>query len=305
MDKDRTSATSRVGTRRKECLVNETIFLLPMLLCFIPVIIIPFFYAIYMSFMRWNGISSEKVFIGFLNYINIFTDDPGFWQAIWFSIRQTVAITIISNIMGLGFALLVSSLPKKIQGLPRTLLLLPNIMGGVIMGFIWRFIFQKVFLSLSQLPLLGFMGVSWLGEPRPAFWAIVIVSAWQYSGYTMIIYIAGLTGISSDIREAAILDGPSKAREFFSVTLPLIMPSVTICLFWVMVKTFTMYDLISSLTTGGPYGTTTTASMELYEEAFTRNNYGLGSAKAIIFFVFILAISLLQVRFTKSKEVEY
>lgn len=291
------------GVYRKS-LKGEAAFMLPMLLCFVPVIIIPFFYAVYIGFMRWNGISQAKEFIGLLNYATIFTSDPQFWKSVWFSFRQTVAITVISNVLGLTFALLVSSMPKNMQGLPRTLLLLPNIMGGVIMGFIWRFIFQKVFLSIAEIPGLGFLGQSWLGEPGPAFWAIVIVSAWQYSGYTMIIYIAGLTGIDSDIKEAARLDGPSPLKEFFSITLPLIMPSVTVCIFWVMVKTFTMYDLVSSLTVGGPYGTTTTVSMNLYEEAFSRNNYGLGSAKAIVFFVFILCISLLQVHFTRSKEIE-
>ena len=161
-----------------------------------------------------------------------------------------------------------------------------------------------MFVSIAEITGIGFLGQSWLGEPIPAFWAIVIVSAWQYSGYTMIIYIAGLTGIDSDVREAVKLDGPSPVKEFISITLPLIMPSITICIFWVMVKSFTMYDLVSSLTVGGPYGTTTTVSMNLYEEAFTRNNYGLGSAKAIVFFVFILIISLLQVRYTRTKEVE-
>ena len=292
------------GGVHRRSIKGEAVFMLPMLICFIPVVIIPFFYAIYMGFMRWNGISSERIFIGLQNYISIFTADPAFWESIWFSSRQTVAITLVSNILGLAFALVISSLPRKFQGLPRTLLLLPNIMGGVIMGFIWRFIFQRVFLAIAEVPIFSFLGQSWLGEPGPAFWAIVIVSAWQYSGYTMIIYIAGLTGIDNDIKEAARLDGPSPIRSFISITLPLIMPSVTICLFWVMVKSFTMYDLVSSLTVGGPYGTTTTVSMNLYEEAFSRNNYGLGSAKAIVFFMFILVISLLQVRFTKSKEVE-
>lgn len=290
--------------RQKNLRKNGAVFMLPMLICFIPVIIIPFFYAIYMGFMSWNGISSEKSFIGLANYITIFTSDTAFWQSVWFSFKQTIAITLISNVLGLLFALLISSLPRYIQGLPRTLLLLPNIMGGVIMGFIWRFIFQRVFVSIAEITGIGFLGQSWLGEPIPAFWAIVIVSAWQYSGYTMIIYIAGLTGIDSDVREAVKLDGPSPVKEFISITLPLIMPSITICIFWVMVKSFTMYDLVSSLTVGGPYGTTTTVSMNLYEEAFTRNNYGLGSAKAIVFFVFILIISLLQVRYTRTKEVE-
>ena len=290
--------------KKKQSLVDQTLFTLPALLCFIPIVIIPFLYAIYMSFLRWNGISATKEFIGLLNFKNIFTNDPEYWQSLWFSIKFTVSTTLISNFLGLSLALLVYSLSSHIQGLFRTLFLLPNVMGGVIMGFIWRFIFQKVFVAISDFPLLGFLNQSWLGEPTPAFWSLVIVSVWQYAGYTMIIYIAGLTGIDKDIKEAARIDGCTSTRELFGITLPLIMPSITICIFWVMVKSFTMYDLASALTQGGPYQSTMTVSMELYAEAFTRNNYGLGSAKALVFFIFILIISFLQVRFTKSREVD-
>lgn len=285
-------------------LLNEFIFLSPMLCCFVPVVIVSFFIAIYMSLTKWNGISSEKLFIGLQNYIKIITTDKKFFESVLFSAKSTLAITIISNTIGLSLALLVCSLPKKTQSIMRTIFLLPNIMGGIIMGFIWKFIFQKGFPVLAKLPILSFLQQSWLGRPTPAFWAIVIVAVWQYSGYTMIIYIAGLIGISEDIKDASKIDGCSKIKEFFRVTLPLIMPSITICVFWVMVKTFTMYDLPSALTGGGPFESTMTASMELYAEAFTRNNYGMGSAKAIIFFFFILIISLLQVKATKSKEVE-
>lgn len=283
---------------------NQTIFLGPMLLCFVPIVIIPFIYAIYISFFRWNGISSTKTFVGLLNFRNIFTNDPEFWKAMAFSAKSTFTITVIANVLGLSLALMVCALPKRIQGVSRTLLLLPNIMGGVIMGFIWRFILQKGLPGLAKIPMLGFLAKSWLGDPVYAFWSVVIVSVWQYAGYTMIIYIAGLTGISSDIKDAVKIDGCSKVREFFSITFPLIMPSVTICIFWVLVKTFTMYDLTSALTEGGPFRSTMTASMDLYNEAFTKNNYGVGSAKAIVFFVFILVISVLQVSLTRSKEVE-
>lgn len=291
---------SKIKTNR----LDQVVFLGPLLLCFVPIVIIPFIYAVVMSFMRWNGISSVKSFIGFLNYHNIVFEDPDFWRALMFSIKSTVAVTIIANIMGLCFAVLICSSYKKMQGISRTVLLLPNIMGGIIMGFIWKFIFQKGFPALSNLPLLGFLDHSWLGDPVYAFWSIVIVSCWQYSGYTMIIYIAGLVGINNDIIEASLIDGCSGVRRFFSIKLPLIMHSITICVFWVMVKTFTMYDLVSSLTEGGPFKSTATVSINLYEEAFRNNNYGLGSAKAIIFFIFILVIAVLQVRFTKSKEVE-
>lgn len=292
--------------RRKlrEAIAWNTVFLGPLLLCFVPIVLISFFIAIYMSLMRWDGISSIKIFIGLTNYKTIFTGELEFWKSVLFSTKQTIVTTLISNILGLSLALLVCSIPRIFQGFSRTMLLLPNIMGGIIMGFIWRFIFQKGFAALSQFPLLGFLAQSWLGRPKPAFWAIIIVSVWQFAGYTMTIYIAGLVGISSDIKDAVKIDGCGKFREFYSITIPLIMPSITVCIFWVMVKTFTMYDLTAALTEGGPFKTTMTVSMDLYAEAFTRNNYGLGSAKAIIFFIFILIISVFQVRLTRTKELQ-
>ncbi len=293
------------NTIRRENALNQIVFIAPMLLCFIPIVIIPFLYALYMSFIRWNGISSVKTFVGFANFKQIFLNDREYWTAMLFSIKSTFTITLISNIMGLSFALLVCSIPRRIQGIARTLLLFPNIMSGVIMGFIWKFIFQKGFPSIAQITGLGFLARSWLADPQAAFWSITIVSCWQFAGYTMIIYIAGLMGISKEIHEASLIDGCPGILRFFKITLPLIMPSVTVCVFWVMVKTFTMYDLVSSLTEGGPFKTTMTVSMDLYAEAFTKNNYGLGSAKAILFFFLILAISSSQVAFTRSREVQY
>lgn len=293
-----------INLKNKNNIVNQFIFLSPMLLCFIPIVVIPFFYAIFISFFSWNGISATKVFVWFKNFKTIFTIDSEYWKSILFSAKSSLAITVISNVLGLALALLVSSIPRKLRGISRTLLLLPNIMGGVIMGFIWRFIFQKGFSALAKIPGLGFLAKSWLGDAGNAFWAIVIVAVWQYAGYTMIIYIAGLSCIDQSIKDATKIDGCSSFREFFSVTLPLIMPSITICTFWVLVKSFTMYDLTSALTDGGPYGSTMTASMNLYFEAFSKNNYGLGSAKAVVFSIFILIISLAQVKFTRSMEVE-
>lgn len=292
-------------TIRRENARNQIIFIAPMLLCFIPIVVIPFLYALYMSFIRWNGISSVKTYVGLMNFKNIFLQDREYWTAMLFSIKSTFTITIISNILGLSFALLVCSIPKRLQGFARTLLLFPNIMSGVIMGFIWKFIFQKGFASIAQMTGLRFLAQSWLADPKAAFWSIAIVSCWQFSGYTMIIYIAGLMGISKEIHEASLIDGCPGISRFFKITLPLIMPSITVCVFWVMVKTFTMYDLVSSLTEGGPFKSTMTVSMDLYAEAFTKNNYGLGSAKAILFFVLILVISSCQVAFTRSREVQH
>ena len=210
---------------------------------------------------------------------------------------------VISNILGLFFAALLTK-KLKIRNWGRTALLLPNIMSGVILGYIWQFIFTRAFPALGELLGWGVFQQSWLGTPQTAFWGIAIVSIWQWTGYTMIIYVAGINSISADVQEAAMLDGATGLQKFFRVTLPLIMPSVTICLFWTITRACTMFDLPFALTAGGPFRSSETIAMNIYTEAFTRNNYGLGSAKAMLFFAAVLIVAQLQVFVTSKQEVQ-
>lgn len=279
------------------------VFLGPSLLVFIPIVLFPFVYSIVISFTHWDGISSEITWAGLQNYIRILTQDSDFRNAFSFSVRITFVTSLFSNVFGLFFAVL---LTKNLRICPfgRTALLLPNIMSGVILGYIWQFIFTRGFPALGDLLGWEIFQLSWLGTPATAFWGIALVSIWQWTGYTMIIYVAGINSISTEVWEAAMLDGATGIQRFFRVTLPLIMPSVTICVFWTVVRSFTMFDLPFALTGGGPFRSSDTISINLYTEAFTRNNYGLGSAKAMLFFVAILIIAQLQVYFTGKQEVE-
>lgn len=292
--------------RNRQILRNRlegAVFLGPVLLAFLPIVVIPFIYSFVLSVMEWNGISDEVGFVGLKNYIRILTTDTDFKNAFWFTVRLTAVTATVSNVLGLTFATLLTK-QLRIREWGRTALLLPNIMSGVILGYIWQFIFTRAFPALGEILGWGVFQESWLGTPQTAFWGIAIVSIWQWTGYTMIIYVAGINSISSDVREAAMLDGATGLQQFFRVTLPLIMPSVTICLFWTIVRGCTMFDLPFALTAGGPYRSSETIAMNIYTEAFTRNNYGLGSAKAMLFFVVVLIVAQLQVYFTSKLEVQ-
>ncbi len=278
-------------------------FLGPALLAFVPIVAIPFIYSVVLSVMQWNGISDEISFVGLKNYIRILTTDTDFKNAFWFTVRITAVSAVVSNILGLFFATLLTK-KLRIREWGRTALLLPNIMSGVILGYIWQFVFTRAFPVLGELLGWGIFQQSWLGTPQTAFWGIAIVSIWQWTGYTMIIYVAGINSISADVQEAAMLDGATGAQKFFRVTLPLIMPSVTICLFWTITRACTMFDLPFALTAGGPFRSSETIAMNIYTEAFTRNNYGVGSAKAMLFFIVVLIIAQLQVYFTSKQEVQ-
>ena len=278
-------------------------FLGPALLAFVPIVAIPFIYSVVLSVMQWNGISDEISFVGRKNYIRILTTDTDFKNAFWFTVRITAVSAVVSNILGLFFATLLTK-KLRIREWGRTALLLPNIMSGVILGYIWQFVFTRAFPVLGELLGWGIFQQSWLGTPQTAFWGIAIVSIWQWTGYTMIIYVAGINSISADVQEAAMLDGATGAQKFFRVTLPLIMPSVTICLFWTITRACTMFDLPFALTAGGPFRSSETIAMNIYTEAFTRNNYGVGSAKAMLFFIVVLIIAQLQVYFTSKQEVQ-
>lgn len=278
-------------------------FLGPALLAFVPIVAIPFIYSVVLSVMQWNGISDEISFVGLKNYIRILTTDTDFKNAFWFTVRTTAVSAVVSNILGLFFATLLTK-KLRIREWGRTALLLPNIMSGVILGYIWQFVFTRAFPVLGELLGWGIFQQSWLGTPQTAFWGIAIVSIWQWTGYTMIIYVAGINSISADVQEAAMLDGATGAQKFFRVTLPLIMPSVTICLFWTITRACTMFDLPFALTAGGPFRSSETIAMNIYTEAFTRNNYGVGSAKAMLFFIVVLIIAQLQVYFTSKQEVQ-
>ncbi|MDH6363824.1 raffinose/stachyose/melibiose transport system permease protein [Enterococcus sp. PF1-24] len=276
------------------------IFAAPVTLALIAVVIVPFIYGIYYSFSQWNGVSKET-FVGLDNYIQLFSD-KNFWSAMIFTVKFAVISIILTNIIGLGLAMLVTSKFKGANFL-RTIFFMPNLIGGLILGFIWQFIFINAFSAIGDV--IGNQGLkTWLSTTQTGFWALIIVMCWQMSGYIMVIYISYLQSVDESLLEAADLDGASTWQKFWNIKLPLIMPGFTVSLFMTLSNSFKLYDQNLSLTNGGPYNSTQMVAMNIYNTAFGENKMGYAQAKAVVFFVIVAAISLTQVYLTKRKEVE-
>ena len=280
-------------------------FVLPILVVFTLVVIVPFVIGIIYSFTNWNGISSEFNFVGIKNFMKAF-GDAKFMSSLQLTIVYAIVNVVLVNLIGLGFALLVTS-KIKTKLIARGAFFFPNLIGGLILGFTWQFIFSQIMPALNDLINAG--GASsvffnWLTNPTFAFIAICVVSAWSGSGYVMIIYIAALESISDTIIEAAMIDGANKINTFFRIKLPLIMSGVTMSLFITISNSLKIYDLNLSLTKGGPYESTEMATMNIYNEAFGYTNFGFAQAKSIIFFILIMVVTLVQLSITRRKEVE-
>lgn len=279
------------------------LFLIPSLFIFINVVIIPFILGIAYSFTDWNGFTfAGSKFVAFSNYLKVFKDD-NFLNAFLLTFKYAVIMVIVSNIIGFSLALLVTR-KMKTRNILRSIFFMPNLIGGLILGFIWQFIFTKLFVQLGNVLHASNIFFNWINDPNMAFWSIVIVSAWQMSGYVMIIYIAGLESINQDIIEASLIDGAGPIRRLFNIILPLTVPSFTISLFITLSNSFKQYDTNLSLTNGGPYGTTELLTMNIVQTAYKHNQYAIAQSKAVVFFVVIMVITLVQVYLTKKREVE-
>ncbi len=283
--------------------IQQLVFVGPATLFFAIIVVIPFLLSIYYAFTSWNGVTSIVTWVGFDNYKQIIMEDDGFRDSFWFTARFTIAAVAITNIVGFLLALLLTQ-KLKTSNFLRTVFFLPNVIGGLLLGFIWSFIFVKGFAAVGDITGIGFFELPWLGTSATAFWGIVIVFVWQLSGYLMVIYIAAIMNVPKELMEAARIDGATRLQLLRSIIVPLIMPAVTVCLFLTISWSFKIFDLNFSLTKGGPFGSTESVAINIYQEAFRNNRYGIGTAKALIFFVIVAAITMLQVYFTKRKEVE-
>lgn len=277
-------------------------FAVPGMLFFALVVIVPFIYGFYLTFTDWNGVAAAKNLVGFSNYVEVFKDAE-FWSSMWLTLKYVLISIILVNLVGFLLAYLLTN-GLKGQSFFRAGFFTPNLIGGVVLGFIWQFVFSRVLVTLGEGTGWGFLSTSWLSDPTKAFWSLVVVTVWQLSGYMMLIYIAGLTALSGDVLEAASIDGATGFRRMRSIILPLMVPSFVICIFLTLSRTFMVYDINLTLTEGGPYGTTRLVAMHVYEKAFTARNYGVGQSEALILFVVVAVISGLQVYFGRKKEVE-
>lgn len=269
-------------------------FTFPLMLIFLIVVVIPFVIGIGYSFVEWDGFAKhEATFVGFKNYVDIFSDKRFLEAALRTTVFTLIAVLSV-NVFGLAFALLVTT-GLKAKNVARTMLFMPYLIGGLILGYIWKSVFSEFFLSINW--------GNWLTDPTKSIAAMIIVTTWQLAGYVMIVYITGIMAIPDDVLEAAQVDGANYFQTLFRIKFPLLMPSFTICLFLALSNCFKIYDVNVSLTGAGPSNQSEMFSLNIYNEIFSLSNFGYGQAKAIIFFLIIAAVTLVQVSVTKKKEV--
>lgn len=291
-----------MGRNKSERIKNMCIFALPGILVFCAVVIVPFVYGFYLTLTDWNGVSQVKNMVGGANYMQVF-QDADFWKSMWLTLKYVLFSVVLVNLVAFLLAYMLTN-GLKGQNFFRTGFFTPNLIGGVVLGFIWQFVFSRVLVNFGESTGWGIFSTSWLSDPNKAFWSMVIVTVWQLSGYMMLIYIAGFTGLSTDVMEAASIDGATGIQRLKSVVLPLMVPSFVICLFLTLSRAFMVYDVNLTLTGGEPYGTTRLVAMHVYEKAFTSRNYGVGQAEALFLFLVVACISGLQIYLGKRKEVE-
>ena len=278
------------------------LFALPGMFCFFAVVIIPFLYGVYLTLTDWDGVSEVKNFVGLETFGAVLRDGQ-FWSSLLLTFKYVIAVVVLVNVIAFLLAYLLTRGIKG-QNFFRAGFFTPNLIGGIVLGYIWQFVFSRVFVSIGETTGWELFGVSWLSDPDKAFAALVLVSVWQLSGYMILIYVAGFTGLSEDVMEAASIDGANGWVKMKNIVLPLMMSSITICLFLTLSRAFMVYDVNLSLTGGAPYGTTEMAAMHVYEKAFTSRQFGVGQAEAVILFLIVACISGLQIFITKKKEVE-
>lgn len=266
---------------------------------FTGVLVYPFMQGLFLTFTDWDGFAYTKL-DGFKNYSQSLTD-PKFWVTMGFTLKFVLVSVILVNLVAFGLALLVTSKLKS-SNLFRTFFFIPNLIGGVVLGVIWQFIFNTALTSLARKFKIPFLQDSWLNDTNKAFWALIIVTVWQASGYMMIIYITGLISIEPEVVEAATVDGASPFRLLTAIKIPLMAQAFTISLFLTMRNGFMAYDVNLALTGGGPFRTTELISMHIFQEAFAFGHFGTGQAKAVLMFILVAFAALVQVAVSKRME---
>ena len=269
------------------------VFVLPTLLAFAVAFMVPFIMGIYLSFCDFTTVTNAK-FVGISNYVKAFTN-PDFLKAMWFTVKFAVLAVVTINICGFALALM---LTQNIKGrnIFRTIFFMPNLIGGIVLGYIWQSMINGV---------LAKFGVTMLLDPKYGYWGLIILMNWQLIGYIMIIYIAGLQNVSTDVLEAAKIDGANAWQTLTKVKIPMVMPSITICLFLTISNSFKMFDQNLALTGGGPSNKTTMLALDIYNTFYGKVGFeGVGQAKAVVFFVIVAGIAMSQLVLTRKKEVE-
>ena len=284
-----------IATMEKSIKKYWPIFVLPTFAAFIIGFIVPFIEGIYLSFCKFTTIRDAS-FVGLSNYVEAFKDNT-FTHAFGFTAVFAVVTLVLINVLAFAIAL---ALTQKIKGtnIFRTIFFMPNLIGGIVLGYIWQLIFDGIFekfdLALKLSAKLG-------------FWGLVILICWQQIGYMMIIYVAGLQSVPGDLIEAAKIDGANDREILFKIKIPMVMPSVTICTFLTLTNSFKLFDQNVALTAGEPANASEMLALNIYNTFYGRSGAqwkGIGQAKAVVFFLIVVVISLIQLHFTRSKEVQ-
>lgn len=274
----------------------------PAMFFFTMTVIVPLIYGIYLTFTDWDGISKEKKLIGMQNYLTAFSDGK-FWNSLLLTVVFTAVSVFLVNYIAFLIARLVTE-KIRFRNLFRASFFTPNLIGGVVLGYIWQFIFGRAVVAVGKSTGIRFLSKSMLSGTVTAMAAMVIVTVWQYSGYMMLIYIAGLMNIPNELIDAGKIDGCTNRQCRKYIVMPLMISSFIICIFLTITRCFMTYDLNFALTEGNPFGSTVMASMFVYRKAFSEKNYGLGQTEAMLLFAVCAAVALFQVFVTKRKEIE-
>ena len=273
----------------------------PGTILFFCVVIVPFLYGVYLTFTSWDGVSAKKPWVGLANYAAAFADKD-YWAALGRTAIYSVFAVVLINLLAFFLAYVVTSGVKG-QNFFRSGFFIPNLIGGIVLGYVWKFVFNRAFVALGSA-IAGGTVPSILSTPKGAMLALIIVSVWQYAGYMMLIYVAGFMSVSEDVKEASSIDGCTASQTMWNVTVPLMRASFVQCLFLSITRCFVVYDVNLSLTKGEPFGSSVMAAMHVYNQAFTYKNYGLGQAEALILFVVCAIVGVTQVMIGKKGEVE-
>ena len=293
------------GRLRQRHLKDAWAFLwltMPAVLLVTAFVLVPFIMSVSYSFTKWNGLDKMPAFIGLANYAALLKD-ADMAKTLAFTFKYMACVVVLTNLVALLLAVL---LDNRIRGerILRTGFFLPYIVSLIVIGYIWKFILSKGFTSLYDLTHAGIFGLSWLGDRTLAFLSVVFVSVWQAIGFYLVVYIAGLQTVPREVLEAAMIDGAGGLRRFFRVTFPLIMASVTVCVFYAITNALKAFDVIFVLTEGGPGTATTSVALNIYQTAFIYSRFGYGTAQSVVLFLFILVVTVLQLTVFKRREVE-
>lgn len=289
--------------------IINVLFLFPLLFTFAVTVIIPLVLGVFYSLTDWNGIRFNE-FVGLENYTSMFKE-PAFIWSILITILFVVFNMILVNVVGFLLALLCTSNLKGL-GFFRASYFLPNLIGGIVLGYIWQFVFNNVLTDITEK--ISGNQASILSTTSTAFAGIIVVYIWQYAGYIMLIYITGLTQVPKDVLEASQIDGANRIQTLFKIKIPMIASTITICTFLTLTSAFKQFDVNMALTNGsgsvadfmGSYLTNGTQmlALNIYNTAISKDNYAMGQSKAVFFFIILAVVSLVQVRISNKKEVE-